>query len=413
MMDFARALAGEGHSVSLFSWPMARELADAAGIDFIPIHENTFQEEKINFREMVYFHLWRALIRLVARGSVASTGGIRGMLIVTRVYRYWTKVFLENADASLLNHHYDIVIAPQQAFAAKIISESLSAELITVFITLPISERNDFFPWAYRDCSDSWGSRSVRLLAKFAMRPIVHLIDARSRSQGGERIHSIDELISSKLKLSQIPPGLLYGHQEIDQSIIHLGPVDKADLQGEQEHNENDYSFSIEKPLVYIAMGTLVWRPQLLMNAAKACHQLGLDCVISLGGLTLDQESLDFPLGTEVQDFAPQEEMLRKASVFITHGGMNSIIESIHHGVPMLVIPHVIDQYGVARLITANQLGLYLPERNASIEALMTQIMSLLNDKKFRNKCHDYSMDPKRMGNGKEGFLVEFKKHFS
>ena len=217
MMDFARTLAAEGHIVSLFSWPMAREIADQEGIHFIPIDENISQEEKLNFQERAYFHLWRTLIRLVARGSVVSRRGIRGMLIVTRVYRYWTKVMLENADATLPNHHYDIVIAPQQAFAAKIISESLSAELITVFITLPISEKNDFFPWTYRDCSHSWRSRSVRLLASLAMKPIVHLIDAKSRSQGGERIHSIDELISSKLKLSQIPPGLLYGHQGIDQ----------------------------------------------------------------------------------------------------------------------------------------------------------------------------------------------------
>lgn len=44
----------------------------------------------------------------------------------------------------------------------------------------------------------------------------------------------------------------------------------------------------------------------------------------------------------------PQLALLRKASVMVTHGGLNSIMECIHFGVPMVIVPGLRDQPGNA-----------------------------------------------------------------
>jgi zeaxanthin glucosyltransferase len=57
---------------------------------------------------------------------------------------------------------------------------------------------------------------------------------------------------------------------------------------------------------------------------------------------------------------APQLEILAKADAFITHGGLNSIKESIYSGVPMLVYPlhDTTDTMGNSSRVVYHQLGL-------------------------------------------------------
>lgn len=51
------------------------------------------------------------------------------------------------------------------------------------------------------------------------------------------------------------------------------------------------------------------------------------------------------PKNVKFYNYANQTELLKKSNLFITHGGYNSIIESIYYGVPMIVIPLVNDQF--------------------------------------------------------------------
>jgi UDP:flavonoid glycosyltransferase YjiC (YdhE family) len=44
--------------------------------------------------------------------------------------------------------------------------------------------------------------------------------------------------------------------------------------------------------------------------------------------------------------WAPQMALLHNAAVMVTHGGLNSVMECIHLGVPMVVVPGLRDQPG-------------------------------------------------------------------
>ncbi|KAL8139968.1 hypothetical protein V2J09_005989 [Rumex salicifolius] len=81
-----------------------------------------------------------------------------------------------------------------------------------------------------------------------------------------------------------------------------------------------------------------------------------------------------------VVSWAPQQEVLAHPSVggFWTHGGWNSILESIHAGVPMVCLPFLGDQMSNARYVNDIwKIGLYFEERmeRREIEKAIKRLM--------------------------------------
>jgi MGT family glycosyltransferase len=99
-----------------------------------------------------------------------------------------------------------------------------------------------------------------------------------------------------------------------------------------------------DKKLVYCALGTLSYR----FGGAQAFLRMIIDAVAAQPDRQLvmaigDHLSVDafhpIPPNVILVNRAPQLQILRKASVNITHGGLNTIKESILLGVPMIIFP--------------------------------------------------------------------------
>jgi len=79
------------------------------------------------------------------------------------------------------------------------------------------------------------------------------------------------------------------------------------------------------------------------------------------------------PANTIVVRIAPQMELLKRAALCITHAGLNTVLEALAQGVPMVAIPIGYDQPGVAARIVHHGVGEFVEigdfERAASISA--------------------------------------------
>jgi zeaxanthin glucosyltransferase len=138
-------------------------------------------------------------------------------------------------------------------------------------------------------------------------------------------------------------------------------------------------------PLVYVCMGTLQNGVERVFRiVAETCASLPIQTVISLGG-GLPAGALGALLGDPiVVRYAPQLELLRKAALTVFHGGLNTALESLSCGVPMVAIPVTMHQPGVAARIMWTNTGRTIPVTQLTIERLRLEIKELLTKPGYR-----------------------------
>src|SRR6185312_668222 len=80
----------------------------------------------------------------------------------------------------------------------------------------------------------------------------------------------------------------------------------------------------------------------------------------------------------------PQLQVLDRAALFVTHGGVNSVNEALYAGVPLLVVPQGADQTLVARRVAELGAGLSLSTGDVDVHAVRALGRRLLDEPRFR-----------------------------
>ena len=83
-------------------------------------------------------------------------------------------------------------------------------------------------------------------------------------------------------------------------------------------------------------------------------------------------------------EYAPQLELLPRASLFITHGGMNSVSESAWYGTPMLLAPQVGDQVFIAYQTERLGAGVQIDSRAIEPRELRAYAERVMEDARYR-----------------------------
>ena len=140
--------------------------------------------------------------------------------------------------------------------------------------------------------------------------------------------------------------------------------------------------------LVYISLGTLFNTDTTFYRSCFEAFQ-GEDLqVIMSVGTTVSPGSLGpAPRNFLVQSYVPQLEVLARTSAFVTHGGMNSVSESLSYGVPVVVIPQMGEQEIVGRRVEDLGAGLYLARAEVTAEKLRDAVRRLLAEDRFREQA--------------------------
>ena len=109
--------------------------------------------------------------------------------------------------------------------------------------------------------------------------------------------------------------------------------------------------------------------------------------MLSIGD-QLDPEQIGpLPNNTILVQRAPQLELLKRASVCITHAGLNTVLESLTQGVPLVAIPVTVDQPGVAARIAEKKTGRFVPLKELNISRLSLLLDDVLNDPSYRDNA--------------------------
>ncbi|KFD56583.1 hypothetical protein M514_02687 [Trichuris suis] len=97
----------------------------------------------------------------------------------------------------------------------------------------------------------------------------------------------------------------------------------------------------------------------------------------------------NLPSNVLVDSWIPQQDLLGhpKCRGLITHGGLNSVVESMWHGVPIVGIPIYSEHRDYIVRATARNAGIMLPKSNLSKEAIVDAVQMLTLDSKYKESA--------------------------
>jgi MGT family glycosyltransferase len=140
------------------------------------------------------------------------------------------------------------------------------------------------------------------------------------------------------------------------------------------------------RPVAMVSLGTIHnARPQFFQSCVRALAPAGWRTVIALGNAAVPDGLGDEP-HVEVHAFVAQRDVLRTARVFVNHGGMGSLMESLACGVPVVAVPQMAEHRANADRLVELGVGRQVAAESATAAVLREAVMSVIDDHGVRQR---------------------------
>lgn len=141
------------------------------------------------------------------------------------------------------------------------------------------------------------------------------------------------------------------------------------------------------RPVLLVSLGTIFNdRLEFFRTCVEAFAGLPWNVILAVGD-RVDPSGLgDLPPNVRAHRMIPQLEVLGAASVFVTHAGMRSVMESLHCGVPMVTIPQMPEQRANADRVVELGLGVRLDSEGLDPRTLRAAVESMSADDGVRRR---------------------------
>jgi len=182
---------------------------------------------------------------------------------------------------------------------------------------------------------------------------------------------------AEELNIVFLPRAFQYEGDSFDSRFAFVGPsIAARPTSGRWQPPGSD-----NRRLLLISLGTVFndW-PEFFSMALAAFADTDWHVVMAIGK-HVDLAALGtIPANFEVSAHVPQLDVLQHADAFISHGGMNSTQEALYYGVPLVVIPQMLEQAATARRVTELGLGRALTRDTVSTNALRETVEAVSSD---------------------------------
>ncbi|MEG3939801.1 glycosyltransferase [Microcoleus sp. S36b_A3] len=379
MCALGRELQRRNHQVTLFSIPDIRSKVINSGLNFETIGETEFP---LGSLERKYKQL-------------GEMSGIPGFKFTANWIEQETALFLRALPEALLPAGVEALLVDQTTPAGSSVAELLNLPFITICNALSIDREPGvppfFTDWSYRPV---WWARLRNIVGNFFIeilsQPILALV-ARQRALWNLAPYSnIQDFYSPLAQICQLPPEFDFPRKELPQWFHYVGPL--KDPSGLEPVSFSSISFPFEKltgqPLIYASLGTLQNRKwEIFQTIAEACLGNGAQLVISLGNPNIQDFALDLPGSPLVVPYAPHQQLIEKATLVITHAGMNTTLAALSSGVPLVAIPITNEQPGIASRIARTGAGEVVPLVRLNVPRLRDVIRLVLAEDSYKQNA--------------------------
>jgi len=393
ILPLGKELQQRGHRVTLIGIPDAQSKAQAAGLEFQVIGESEcpLGSAKASFDKL------------------GELSGQKALKYTISIFRDITNVTFRDAPTAIKDAGIEALLIDQTMSYGGTIADVSGLPFITVCSAVVLNREPSVPPfmtnWSYNPAL--WAKLRNKLgykLLNRATRPITELIESYRRDKNLPAYFDPNQRYSQLAQISQQPAELEFPRQNLPNCFHFTGPYHSA-----TGREVADFPFDklTGQPLIYASMGTLQNRLlPVFQNIAAACQELDAQLVISLGG-SANPEVLEGIAGNPlVVRYAPQLQLLEKADLTITHAGMNTTLECLTNGVPMVAIPIANDQPGVASRIVWSGCGEAIPVKKVTVDNLRTAIKKVLTEDSYRKNALRLQEGIKKAGGTKQAIDI-------
>jgi len=370
MTALARALERRGHRVVIFGIADTEARVRAAGIEFYRIGEQDYPLGTL-------------------RKLDEKLGQLKGLatfrFTVERVMNTARMVLRDGPDA-VRRANLDALLVDEADMGGNV-AEHLGLPFVSIAMFPPLIQDDRIPPFCFGwppgsdPISRLRNELGFRLLSRVAQ-PIFRVVNQQRRAWGLQPLRRSTDALSKLAQIAQLPQALEFDVPKRPACLHYTGPFVDA-------QQRPPVAFPWERldgrPLVYASMGTLQNGSEIVFKTiAEACAGLHAQLVISLGG-GLEPARLGSLAGDPiVVGYAPQLEIVKRAALVITHAGLNTVLESLAEGVPLVAIPLGNDQPGVAARVKARGAGLVVPRSKLTVKRLRRAVETVLREPSYR-----------------------------
>jgi MGT family glycosyltransferase len=377
MTALARKLQSRGHEVVFIGVPDIEPVVRAADLDFVPFCENEYPPSSV----------------AKSYGAVAD---LHGLDVVRYTARELTpglvKAALEQLPGKIAEAGVNALILDTAYRSLELVPMHLRLPYVQIWNILHLDFSGStplaLYSWPHETSAEALARNVAGLQIVRELRgPMMPIAQSYANRNGLEIDWSNPAATVSKLAVITQTP------KEFDFPIPHLPPQFHYAGPFHDHEGRERVPFPWEKltgkPLIYASLGTLVnGLNNVYGTILEAVGEFPeMQVVLSVGRNFKLGDLGPIPPNTIVVRIAPQIELLKRAALCITHAGLNTALEALAQGVPMVAIPIGYDQPGVAARIAYHGVGEFVEIGELSTRRLSELILKVKANPNYRDKA--------------------------
>ncbi len=394
LLSIALKLRENGHDVQ-FIVP-GSTLADPRIKMFKVFYNGKVVPEKIRSHGIPIRLLFPPLPYIYFAARLPSTKGFEETKMALRLFSSGLKSYTRRVNRLVQKFRPDMIVADFFFYAAPLVAEMNALPYAAIYHCglpfagkdvppfgsgLPVSAQDTPLMRSYKQKEQELCGRLKatvnRARQTFSLRPVVNDMLKSPHSPWLNLIVSHESI--------DIPRGGL------DPHTVYVGPIF-------MNMGMNRSSFPYEdlrndKYKIYVSLGTVFNdKPKTYLKIIEALQgNPGYQVIVSAGGSYEAVSKKSHNRNVMLFQSVPQAELLSRVDLVISHGGNNTLNETLYHGKPVIVLPVGGEQHDNASRIEFLRLGCRLDMDSLSDEALCSAVEKIRNNTEMNRRLKDVS----------------------
>ncbi|MEM9954274.1 MAG: glycosyltransferase [Chloroflexota bacterium] len=183
----------------------------------------------------------------------------------------------------------------------------------------------------------------------------------------------------------ELPPNIIYMYATQPDYVSFLSSV----FEGYDPH----------QPTIYFTLGTVfnTEAGDLFNRVLDGIEHTACNVIVTVGKYIDPIELGERPPNVYITNYLPTQKILPECNLVITHGGSGTVLASLAHGLPMLLLPMGADQPHNARRCVELGLAEQFDVLTVSSEVIHDVVLAMLESAHYRNNAREFQDEFRKM----------------